>query len=417
MNCSIISVGTELLFGQIINTNTVFLSKELNEIGINVHFHFTVGDNPLRLAEIIRYALSVSDIVITTGGLGPTQDDLTKETIAKAVEKDLYLHEPSLVRLSEFFHKINRPMCDNNKKQAYLPSDCIPLLNEIGTAPGFILEHDRKIIITLPGPPKEMELMYQRQVKEYLKAKSPYTIHSKILRLFGIGESALETELEDLISNQTNPTIAPYAKVGEVSLRVTAKAEDIETCNLLMDPIIQEIEKRVGKYIYSYCNEELHHIVANELMKRNISISLAESCTGGIIASKLTSIPGISACFDRSIVTYSNEAKIQELGVLRETLSKFGAVSNETAIEMTQGLKRITNSDVCLSVTGIAGPEGGTKEKPVGLVYIAAMYHDKIKCKHFYLSGSRERIRNYTALLAFDMIRRLIQNDFSIDQD
>ncbi len=408
MNSSILSIGTELLFGQITNTNAVYLSQQLNELGLNVYHHFSVGDNPGRLRSILEYALANSNLIITTGGLGPTQDDLTKETIAKLTGKELEFHEPSYQRLCSFFKKSNRAMSDNNLKQVYLPKGCIVLQNDYGTAPGFIIEDNRHIIISLPGPPKEMKNMFYRYVRDYLKSKSNHTIYSQVLKFFGIGESTLEASLLDIISSQKNPTIATYAKPGEVSIRISAKAESKEKASYIIAPVVKNIKSKLEKYLYSESDEELVEVVAKKLLEKEITISLAESCTGGLIASNLTSIPGISKCFDRSIVTYSNDAKIQQLGVKPATLEKFGAVSEETAKEMVLGLKEKSNSDLCLSVTGIAGPDGGSAEKPVGLVYISIFYKDNLLCNSYNLTGDRDRIRNYITLLAFDMIRKSI---------
>ncbi|QZY56810.1 competence/damage-inducible protein A [Crassaminicella profunda] len=408
MNCSIISVGTEILFGQIVNTNTVYLSQELNGLGINVYHHFTAGDNENRLKDILDYALSKSDLIITTGGLGPTQDDLTKETIARVAGKKLEMHEPSFEKLCTYFKNLNRKMNENNIKQAYLPKDSIVLDNDCGTAPGFIIEFDGKIVISLPGPPKEMKSMFE-SVKDYLKTKSKDTIYSKVLRFFGIGESALETAIMDLINHQSNPTIATYAKEGEVSARITAKAENEAKAQEMIIPVINQIKNRLEEYIYSYNDEELVQVVAKKLLDEKVSVSFAESCTGGLIAAKLTSIPGISESLNRSIVTYSNEAKIEELGVKETTLKEHGAVSEETAREMVLGLKAATGSEICVSVTGIAGPGGGTKEKPVGLVYIGLAYKENIVCNQYNIFGDRNRIRNYTSMLALNMIRKVLE--------
>ena len=346
MNCTIISVGTEILFGQIVNTNTVYLSQELNMLGLNVLYHYTVGDNPKRLEETLKESMEKSDLIITTGGLGPTQDDLTKETIAKAFDTELIIHEESYEELKEFFNKLDRPMTDNNLKQAYLPTGSIALKNDFGTAPGFMLEKNDKIIISLPGPPKEMKPMFENYAKKQLEKKSNKIIHSKILRFFGIGESTLETELQDLITNQTDPSIAPYAKEGEVTLRVTSKRETIEEANIEIDRIVELIKEKVEKYIYSYENEELNEVVVKKLIKNNKSISLAESCTGGLLAARLTDVSGVSKVFNRGFITYSNEAKHELLNVDNEILAKHGAVSEETAIAMAKGLKAKTGSDV-----------------------------------------------------------------------
>ncbi|WP_129597050.1 competence/damage-inducible protein A [Anaerophilus nitritogenes] len=408
MKASIISVGTEILFGQILNTNTQYLTKELNGLGIDVYYHFTVGDNQIRLEEILNYALEKSDLIITTGGLGPTQDDLTKETIAKVMGTSLFKHEPSYESLINYFKRSNKIMNENNLKQVYLPKGSLILDNDCGTAPGFILSKDQKTIACLPGPPKEMKCMFQNYVIPYLKERSCDVIHSKILKFFGIGESALETELLDLISNQTNPTLATYAKDGEVSLRVTAKENSIEKAIQLIDPMICIIKNKLGNYLYSCEDEELVEVVAKKLIEEKITISFAESCTGGLMAAKLTDISGISSSLETSVITYSNQAKIDELGVKKETLQKYGAVSEQTAKEMVLGLKQRTGSDLCLSITGIAGPTGGTKDKPVGLVYIGLCYKDSFICEKHNISGDRNRVRNYTSMLALNLIRKTI---------
>ncbi len=409
MNCSLISVGTELLFGQITNTNTVYLSQKLNVLGMNVLYHYTVGDNPARLKDIMKFALEKSDIIITTGGLGPTQDDLTKEIAAEALEDPLVLHQPSYERLESFFKRINKKMTDNNIKQAYLPQNAEVFQNDVGTAPGFALSKKGKIIICLPGPPGEMKHMFEKYTDKYLRKKSSHIIHSKMLRFFGIGESALETELLDLITEQIDPTLATYAKEGEVSLRITSKRESMKEAEDAVDEMVEKIKSRLEGYIYSYQDEELIEVVAKKMIKHHISISTAESCTGGLLASKLTDISGISSVFDRCIVSYSNDSKIEELGVKPETLDFYGAVSRETAIEMVKGIKKVSGSRLCLAVTGIAGPGGGTEEKPVGLVYIAMAFDDEISCKKFNLRRSgRSWNRNYTVLLMLDMINKAL---------
>ncbi len=411
MNCTILSVGTELLMGQTVNTNATYLSKELNELGFNVLYHFTVGDNPNRLKSLFKHALSISDIIITTGGLGPTQDDLTKEIISESLMKDLYLDDMAHNEIKNFFNKLNKEMTTNNIKQAYLPSGSKILKNDLGTAPGFIIDDIEKIVICLPGPPKEMIHMFSKYVKPYLLNRTDSIIKSKIINFFGIGESALESKLEDLISNQTNPTLATYANDGSLSLRITAKSNSEKDIDSLLNPVIEEVKNRLDKYIYSFNNESLEEVVGNILMENNISISLAESCTGGLLSSMLTSIPGISKVLDRTIVSYSNRAKYEELNVPYEIINKYGAVSKETAMAMAEGLKKITKSDLCISITGIAGPGGGTTEKPVGLVYIGFSYLDNIYYKKFNFNGSREKIRKMTSLHALNLIRKIINNN------
>ncbi|WP_432664995.1 competence/damage-inducible protein A [Wukongibacter baidiensis] len=409
MNCTILTVGTELLMGQIINTNTAFLSKELNDLGINVLYHLTVGDNPNRLEKMLEIALEVSDLVVTTGGLGPTQDDLTKETIAKSLGKELVLHEPTLEKIESFFSKLNKEMSVNNRKQALIPDGSIVLDNDNGTAPGFIAEADGKIVISLPGPPREMKGLFFDSVKPYLQSKSELKIESKILKFVGIGESSLETALEDIITDQTNPTIATYAGGGEISLRITASGKSHEEIDGLINPMIKEVESRLKKYIYSYDDESLEKVVADMLMDKSLTISLAESCTGGLLASKFTSISGISKTLDRGIVTYSNNAKVQELGIDENIIKNHGAVSEETAEAMAQGVRSIAGTNIGVSITGIAGPTGGTPEKPVGLVYIGIATDGDTVIKKLNLAGDRNKIRNYTTIYALNLIRQTIE--------
>lgn len=409
MKATILSVGTELLFGQITNTNTVFLSQQLNLLGFDVMYHYTVGDNPQRLEEIIHMAFKDCDLVLTTGGLGPTQDDLTKEIACRVMEDQLVLHEPTMERLYSFFEKQNRQMTENNKKQAYMPSRAVVFKNNQGTAPGFALEKDGKYIICMPGPPREMTCMFQERVLPYLEEKSEGTIYYRMLRIFGIGESALETKLLPLINEQTDPTLATYAKEGECCLRIASKHQTKEEAKHAVDQVISQVQELIGPYIYSLDDEELVAVTAKKLLEKNLSISSAESCTGGMFAAALTGVSGISKIFDRSLVTYSNEAKMQELEVREETLKTCGAVSEETAREMAEGLYRASGSDICISVTGIAGPEGGSAEKPVGLVYIGAVYQEKTYCKKIQMRNvSRNWNRNYAVLSMLDLINHLV---------
>ena len=339
-----------------------------------------------------------------TGGLGPTQDDLTKETVAELLGKKLVLHEESLKKIEDFFIKLNRPMAKSNAKQAYLPEGSKIIKNSNGTAPGCIIETDNKVIIMLPGPPSEMKPMFEETVIPYFAELLPYKLVSKYLRIFGIGESSMEEKIIDLIESQTNPTIAPYAKEGEVTLRITAKCGKGEDAEVLLNPVIEEIKLRLGNTVYSFKDEPLELVTGKLLIDSNITIAIAESCTGGIISGKLTNVPGISKVFNRGIISYSNEAKIENLKVSKDTLEKYGAVSMETAIEMANGVRKVANTDLGFSVTGIAGPDGGTDEKPIGLVYIALASKEGVECKKLQLWGNRDRIRNVAALHAFDMI-------------
>lgn len=406
MIAEVLAVGTELLMGQIANTNAQYISSRLPEAGIGVYYHGVVGDNPQRLRNCLDIALHRSDIIIMTGGLGPTQDDLTKETVAQAFGRKLALHQESLNKLKAFFERVNRPMTENNIKQAYFPENSTIIPNNNGTAPGCLIESEGKVLIMLPGPPSEMKPMFEEFVMPYFKEKLDYKIVSRFLRIFGIGESAMETQLIDMIESQTNPTIAPYAKEGEVTLRITARCAKDASGDELIEPVIEEIKRRLGDAVYSTHDENLDEVAAKLLMKKNITIALAESCTGGLIAGRFTDIPGISSILNRGFVTYSNQAKMENLGVKLETLQSFGAVSRETAEEMAVGARRVSRTHIAVSVTGIAGPGGGTEEKPVGTVFIALADRNGVQSKKLQLWGNRSRIRNLTALHVFDMIRK-----------
>lgn len=409
MKTAILSVGTEILFGQIVNTNTVYLSQQMNMLGFDVMYHYTVGDNPKRVEEMIDLAFQDCDLILTTGGLGPTQDDLTKEVACKALDDTLVMMDDVLEEITKYFKTLGREMTENNKKQAIMPSRATVFHNDAGTAPGFALEKDGKYIICMPGPPREMKRMFQKSVVPFLQSMIDGTLYYRQIRFFGIGESMLETQLLELIDNQTDPTLATYAKEGECSLRIASKRATEEDAEYAVDEMLEKVKERVGHYIYSCDDEELAQVVANRLMEQGLTLSSAESCTGGMFASTMTDIPGISQCFDRGLVTYSNQAKMEELGVSAETLEKFGAVSEETALEMVEGLKRVSGSDVCISVTGIAGPGGGSEEKPVGLVYIGFSYGDKKICKKIQMRNvNRSWNRHYTLLCMLNVIYRNI---------
>ena len=409
MKAAILSVGTELLFGQIVNTNAAYLSSQLNLLGVDVMFHYTVGDNADRLRETIDRALKNVDLIVTTGGLGPTQDDLTKEVVCEVFDDQLVLHQDSMDNLNEIFEKRGVRMTSNNIKQAFMPSRATVFYNIMGTAPGFALSKDEKTIICLPGPPKEMKTMFLNEVKPYLVGLSEDIIHYRMIKTFGIGEAQLETALLPLINGQSDPTIATYAKEGESCVRVASKRKTKLEAEAAVSEMIQKIQVYVGKYIYSIDDEDYAEVVSRKLLERKITISSAESCTGGSFASALTDIPGISEVFDRGLVTYSNKSKIEELGVSADTLKSFGAVSRETAMEMARGVKRVSGTRLAVSSTGIAGPGGGTSEKPVGLIYIGAVFDDKETVRELRLrDGNRKWNRTYTVLSMMDMINKLI---------
>jgi len=408
MVAEILAVGTELLMGQIVNTNAQYLTKRLNDLGVNVYYHSVVGDNPARLKECLRLALSRCDVVITTGGLGPTRDDITKETIAEIMGVKLVRHEETLRNIKCFFERFDRRMMENNIKQADIPEGCIIIPNHNGTAPGCIIEKDGKTVIMLPGPPKEMIPMFEETVSPYFEKKTGQIIGSRMLKVFGIGESEMEMKIMDLVEAQSNPTIAPYVNMGEVVIRVTARSKNYDEAMKMIDPVIEKIKERLGSNLYAYDGETLEEIVVRLLIERNISISTAESCTGGMLASKLVNVPGVSKVFANGFITYSNQSKTDILGVSPDTISTFGAVSKETALEMVKGLIKRTAARAGIAITGIAGPDGGTPEKLVGTVWIAVMLDGEIEASIFKLNGDRERVRHTACLNALNMLRKKI---------
>ncbi|MEN8905965.1 MAG: competence/damage-inducible protein A [Clostridiales bacterium] len=409
MNAEIISVGTELLMGQITNTNARFLSQELSSLGINVYYHSVIGDNKIRLSQMLELALKRSDIIITTGGLGPTQDDLTKETIAKTLNLDMELDTKSLMKIENYFKKINKKMSDSNRKQAYFPKTSIVIENNNGTAPGCIVKSNKKYIIVLPGPPRELIPMFNDQINSFLLSMQNQIIKSSYIKIFGIGESELENKLIDLINKQSNPTIATYCSKGDVLLRVTAGGKDLNIINQLLKEYEKNIYSIIGEKIYSYTNESLEEVVGKILICKNKTISIAESCTAGMLSSLIGNIPNISKVFYNSVITYSNESKNKILNVKESTLGKYGAVSKETSLEMAKGVRELSNTDIGISITGIAGPGGGTTEKPVGLVFIGISTDKLLESYMFKLSGNRERIRTMASMNALNIIRKKLK--------
>ena len=411
MRAEILAVGTELLLGDILNTNAQFLAQELANLGIELYYQTVVGDNPKRLRDTIFHAFSRADLVITTGGLGPTEDDLTKETAAEYFGERLVLDERALGRIRKYFERTGRTMTENNVKQAMVPEkNGIVLYNDNGTAPGIILEKNGKIIIMLPGPPRETVPMFQNQVRPYLAKKQEFTFVSRILRVAEVGESAMEDRVKDIIDAQTNPTIAPYAKDGEAILRITAKARDEAEVNRLIDPVAAALRERLGTAVYGEGETNLETVVAEQLLRKQLTLAVAESCTGGLIVSELVEYPGISAVLLEGCVTYSNEAKMRRLGVKAETLAKYGAVSEETAREMAEGIAKTSGAAIGLATTGVAGPES-SEGKPVGLVYIALSYHGKTQVKQCRFVGKRNKIRERAAYAALNLLRKEINDE------
>lgn len=411
MKAEILAVGTEILLGDIVNTNAQYLSRRLADLGISVYHQTVVGDNEERLFNAYKSAFERADIVIATGGLGPTKDDLTKEIGAKYFGKKLVLHEESLNYIKEFFNKLNRTMGESNKKQAYIPEGAVILPNPNGTAPGCIIEEDNKVLVMLPGPPKEMIPMFENFVVPYLQKFSEGVLVSKVIRVCGLGESTMAEMVEDIMESSTNPTIAPYAKDFEAILRITAKGSTKEEAEELIKPAQKEIRKRLGENVYAEGETTLEAVVGEMLVNSRLTISTAESCTGGLLAGTLINYPGISESFLEGAVTYSNEAKMKRLKVKKETLDNYGAVSEETAGEMAEGIAKAAGTDIGISVTGIAGPGGGTIEKPVGLVYVGLYIKGKVKVKKLSLNGDRQKVRQRTVMNALDFLRRELINN------
>lgn len=407
MTAEIFCIGTEVLIGDIANTNAAYIAKKLSEAGINVYYHTVCGDNKTRMSECLDIALSRSDLVITTGGLGPTYDDITKEIIAEKLGVDLELNDEILARLEKYFAKTGRTMTENNKKQAYIPEGADIFENSFGTADGIAIKKDGKTVIMLPGPPREMKPMLDNQVLPYLSVNSDHILVSSNVNIFGIGESAVENVLCDLMKNSSNPTVAPYVDKGEVRLRVTASAKDTDSAKALILPVTEHIKSVLGEYIYGIDEPSIESVLVKKLREKGKTISFAESCTGGFISKRLTDVPGASEVFGFGLCTYANEAKMKLLGVKKETLETHGAVSSETAEEMAKGALRVSGADIAISVTGIAGPGGGTNEKPVGLVYVGlatknGVYHKKLLLAQ-HKGHDRDYVRTLTASHAFKM--------------
>lgn len=379
MKAAVLCVGTELLFGQTVNTNATYISHQLQLLGFDVLYHYVVGDNPQRLERLLDICFEDCDLIITTGGLGPTEDDLTKETIAKYFDDELIYDEESLYRLKKYFVDTNRKMTENNLKQALLPSKSTVFPNSYGTAPGFLLDKNGKYIISLPGPPKEMMKMFDGEVIPYLSTKQKSAMFYKVIRTYGIGESALETVLLPLIHCQTDPTIATYAKEGECSIRIASKRKTLEESKAAVDSMIQDVHKLIGKNIYSENDEEYAKVLVDKLVSKGLFLTCVESCTGGMFASSITDISGASECFRRGYVTYSNESKVEDLGVDSQLIEKYTEISEQVARDMAiKGLKK-ANADICVSVSGIAGPSSLENFSP-GTIFVGIAF-DNTKLK------------------------------------
>jgi nicotinamide-nucleotide amidase len=410
MIVEIVSTGTELLLGQIINTTAPYIAEKLNELGFDTLYQSTVGDNRNRMAQVFTTALARADIVITTGGLGPTQGDITKEVMAQLLGRQLYLHEPSLKQIKCFFSNRKLEMTENNVRQAMMPEEAIIVENARGTAPGVIIEEGAKTVIHLPGPPYETEGMLENSVIPYLKNRFGIqgTIVSKVLRTYGIGESALEEKIKDYIKVQGNPTIALLARNSEIHVRLTAKASTNEEAEALIAGLEEKVRGRIGEFIFGINTQTLEEVVGDLLKAKNLTLSLAESCTGGQVTGRITDIPGSSEYLIGSVVCYSNRIKTAVVGVPAQTLNDFGAVSEQTAISMARGIRQNFQTDIGIGITGIAGPGGAVAEKPVGLVYIAVDGPANTQCYEYRFSGHRTGIRHRATNAALNLLRQYI---------
>jgi len=403
----ILSIGTELLLGNIANTDAQVISQRLSELGINVYFHTVVGDNPERIKQACGIAKGRADIIITTGGLGPTYDDISKETIAESFGKRLVLHEPSLNRIHEYFARISVNPTKNNDRQAMLPEGCTVFQNEWGTAPGCAFEAEGKLVIMLPGPPRECASMFQECAMPYLRGLSDAVLVSRNIRIFGMGESAVEDALYNFMMSHINPTVAPYAKEGEVLLRVTAKAETEDKAYDMTVPVVEEICARLGSVVYGVDVGSLEEAVSKLLKKEGLTLAAAESCTGGMLSARITDLAGASQVFKGSVCAYSNEVKTDILSVPREIIENYGAVSEQTALSMAENVRRYLKADIGVSITGVAGPAASEK-KPVGMVCFGISSEKGSKTYTFNLGGSRNRIRIMSVNRALDLVRRHI---------
>ncbi len=413
-SAEIICVGTELLMGNTLNTNSQFLAQELVSLGIASYRQIVVGDNEERLADQIKESAQRADLVIMTGGLGPTTDDITMGVAAKVAGRELVFDEESFASITEYFRKMCRNMPKNNRKQAMLPEGCTIFANHNGTAPGAMFDYacpsendpDRVVrFVLLPGPPSEMKLMFTEEVRPELEKISDSKFVTQFVHLFGIGESEAAERVGDLIDSQTNPTIAPYASEGECMFRITQRIDKDEEEKDLITPIINVMKERFGQCIYEIGTRPLKQVAFDMLLERGKTVCFAESCTAGMVSSEFVDIPGASNVFMGSVVSYGNKVKSNLLGVSGDVLDNLGAVSRECAAEMAEGARKLLGTDIAVSITGIAGPTGESATKPVGLVYLAISDEKGTEVKEVHLSGNRMRVRRKAVLHAFNLIR------------
>lgn len=414
MTAELICVGTELLLGNIVNTNGAYIAQKCADLGLSMYYQSVVGDNMRRLCKCFRAALKRSDVVILCGGLGPTQDDLTKEAVARVLKRELVEDKKSRRHIEKFMKQYlrNTPgkaITQNNWKQALIPEGAIAVENDNGTAPGIIVEEGEKTIILLPGPPGELIPMFESRIYPYLHKKQPEIISSRTLKICGVGESQAETDIQDLIEKQKNPTVATYAKPGEVHIRVTAKASDEETAQRLIEPVAEELRKRFQGNVYTEEEDKTLEMAVVELLReRGLTVTTVESCTGGALSARLVDVPGASEVLKQGYITYSDKAKKRLVHVKKGTLKNHGAVSRKCAKEMAEGGAAAAGADAALSVTGFAGPKGGTEEYPVGTVFIGCCFKGKTKVKECHFNGDRSSVREQAVVNALVLLRRCI---------
>lgn len=408
MRTEIIAVGTELLLGEIVNTDAPMIAQGLAELGIGVYFQTVCGDNPDRLKSVLEVAKQRADLIITTGGLGPTADDLTKETIAAAFGKGLVRDEESMARLREHFK--GRTMTKNNEKQADVPEGCTVFQNDWGTAPACAFEGEGCLVIMLPGPPRECRPLFREKVMPFLEKRRGGALCSRYVKVFGMGESEMASRLSRQMDTWENPTAAPYAKEGECLVRITAMGKDKEKAFAMTEPAVREVRQVLGDVVYGVDVDSLEQVVVQEMTARGLTLATAESCTGGLMGKRITDVPGASACYLGGVVSYQNEVKENLLGVRHETLITKGAVSEDTACQMAEGVRKALGADIGISTTGVAGPGGGTPEKPVGLIYVGISTKDKTWVVRILRPRqSRESLRRLASSTAFDLVRRHLE--------
>lgn len=407
----LLAVGTELLLGNIVNSDAQALSRELSALGLNVYYHSVVGDNPQRVRQAVELAAGRADILITTGGLGPTCDDLTKQVVAEAFGKKLEFREDCAQSIRDFFANSRMPMTENNLQQAWLPEGCTVLRNRWGTAPGCAFRSGDNYVVMLPGPPSECIPMFREEAAPWLLGLSEGVIRSRTLRIFGKGESEVESMLRYRMNELTNPTLAPYAKEGEVELRITAKAASPEEADTLIAPVEAEVRALLGDLVYGADVSSLEQVVLQMLKQAGKTMGTAESCTGGLIAKRITDLPGSSAVLKGGIISYTNEVKMNLLGISPSLLEEQSAVCAQVAAEMAAGAKKALGCDLALSATGVAGPDSDDRGNPVGLVYVALTDGTDTWVRELKLGGTlhrRDRIRTLAANHGLDMVRRYL---------